>query len=524
MRYFLVATAFVTAAHIVSPAYADPFGAAVGPCVGDFRSSSPYYTDPIAPGADFEPFVSLNFAITLPSGWTTQDYYDAVAETEDMEVCIVSGQTGVASCPWSAYSDGAWWFNPAQESNIEPASSAPEAKRWIDVPVDWRQSGARFLVIRRKVAGAWQTWQDAAQQFGFCLVPQPLTTSAGGEFSMIGVDTTIAFPELSDPPPSGLDVDPCVAGNRTANRAAPGAFTNACVHADLPDYAAKHYISAWDWQDNRFWGTAVSPVWDWSASSTECGLASGDCPTFVFFHEDKRGAGGGGMLTNLGRILMTVSGPMFHFAFNDPSPTVRQETSWVLGIDHHEFFHSVQAQWNVDQGFDGDVAARALPILEQPVANVGYDSCTFDYDGVSNAAVCASPSRIGHHEPRYNNFYFHRPNRRLFSDATQAVFNSDQFWLYVREQFATADSSINLAHPAAVAALWPSQLATPVGDENRTPDEGADILHRIWSEFTIPSSNPSWATSFYVIDKALKRNIGRGLDSLVLDYHTALML
>ena len=542
MRKLVVAAVVVPSLFGGSVAVAEPLGAAVGPCVGHMWSSAPGFllpsymqppNNPPTSTQQFEAYVQLDFATTLPDGWVYADFLQAKNQTNGMEICIVDAGTGVMTCPWTDNQDSTWKVDFADFAllgSYPPGSTVPMPTTTVDLPVSWFLPTPRFLIIRRNVAaqGGWQTLEEAVAENGFCLVPRLIGDSPGQHFKMYGVDTTMSFPKLSDAPPNGLGLDPCTEGNRTFSRA-----ESACVHEDLPAYAAERLEEAIDWQVDRFWAdspAAITDAWKFSSQPTTPGQCGGlfvgsTCGTFVFFRDHERSRGGGGLNTDIGRIINSVTGDIFHQAMNDPSPTLHRDTAWVMGIEKHEFFHQLQTRWNADYGFFGDYdAARSLPLREQPVANVGYDACAFEYPGVSNPAVCASASRIGHHEPRYNNFYFRNPRRRMFSDDDQAVANSDQFWMYVREQFAT-DPTMNESHPeTGVTAAHGANLAFPVGDVVRATDEGADIIHHIWNEFTIPTSNQSWATPLMVIDKALQRNVGRGLASMTLDYHTALML
>lgn len=425
---------------------------------------------------------------------------DELADTTTVEICTVSLGSGV-KCPWSDSGDAAWVvFDQAQNEGEAPDLTRVEligattGRERFQVPLDWDDPFNKGIMLFVRVNGSGQV--DIAElgnlvtNDGFCPALYPVAGDPGDPFRVYGYLDT-------EPNPLALFADACTGGNK----AAPDLFSaNACVTQATADLALAQYLAIDAWQVEKvLGGTPLSPP-TWALGSG--GDCPGDCPLRIFIQTTPGNSSAGG-----GKAYLGLTG-------SKNADPLGKDAAGVIGLVAHEYYHTLQQAFKRTTGAP---QPGKHPYVEGGADAAAVKTCLDSYASLP-PDLCASVGRLrgGNAGAGVINVYLNIPGINLM----QLPYSSSIFWRYVTEQYATPKSASDPAHPAGTSSSYPSDPSFPLGAEERRPDEGVDLMGRFLDKFAQDPARPIMDA----IDDALLDHLGRGLEPLLLDFASALVL
>lgn len=445
-------------------------------------------------------------SLDVQFGWVTRSAADdadkpgALQATTRLEVCRVNA-SGSVDCPASDTVPDLTWlvFDNTTKPGGKPADAtwvksfgAPGAHEYFaGIPIDYEaaSNAGAFLFLKVNNENA----LSALSFGGWCPLVQPLNQA--GNFRVLGVPATIADPF------GGIFGNVCTDGNKSGKWE-----TQACVDAAGAKFVVDRMPAIAQWQESWLFPFLPSPkitppVW---ANGTNKACAGQYCPTLVWtFAQDDAAHGG------LGQFFLQPS------ALSAINADLSLDAGNYLAVMGHEFFHNLQAAWNRSHGttHQGDPAmAETTP--------VGVDAfmCLFSYPGV-NANQCVSSRKLGSIKGSVenSNHWLLTPN----SDPVNWKYVGSLFWRYLIEQYSMpVGPASGEAHPAGgtASAIQASNPKAALG--SRRSDEGVDLVGRVFQGIKDAPND----SALDVIDDVLTKELGRGLDAVVLDMHTAALL
>jgi hypothetical protein len=443
----------------------------------------------------------------------------ALADTTRIEVCWVraggAGNPAFGDCPgdsgvlaWVVFDDvdkplalgGKIKTKGDLEAWILPSTgkgALPE--QIVQVPMDWggaANAGTFFFLRVNKEAVDFAALGASPMLTagGFCPILEPMAAGgdpAHGIFNVYGTPTTIADPF------GGAFAKLCEDGNKA------GTFdAKSCSDQPTAQLLADRMPAVSSWQADVAMARMTTPLDPPMWANGKCG--AGFCPTLVrAFSSDGASHGGLGFFT-----LWGMTGV--------PAPPL-QGTGGYLRIISHELWHNFQSAWGRAKGGIIDGQLWTEPFLESTPAALESNLCFFGYPGV-DAGQCVSGRKLGYDTGIGNrNVWLDGPH----NDLLAFPYAGELFWRYAMEQLALPVDPASPAHPAGESSLFPNPgAAIPLGDPARRSDEGSDLLGQVVEAFLAAPQTPA----LDAIDKALRDELGRGLDAVLLDLHTAALL
>lgn len=386
-------------------------------------------------------------------------------------------------------------------------------------PLSASDSRAYYIRVNRHIP------QSFTELGGACMNPVALASTDRvvlvGARALQTIDPTsqtswgTPFPLSFDS--SGFDV---CANGRTLNwtgllKSSPAhAGPQTCLTNEQADYMAK-FISATAVHQEQVIQAQVSPKHRADANG---GPGGGTCfPMHVFQGGLAAGLGG---FANPGQFYVESNGETNQLVPSTPAgvpnspPNAGLVDMYRLGP--HELFHNLQFAWGHD-----------IPVVDQHIKSAWAFESTPEAMAwmacvpIEPLGTCWSGAKLGYESAaNAQNGISQTPWR----DALAQTYNSAGFWLYVAEQYAYVPGT--RPHPSGT----PSQVPrvgllgldeAPAPNSGRGTDEGMDFLGVLFKTFE--SAAPTQGT-LDLVDVALKDNLGRGLSTTLLDYHSMLYL
>ena len=440
-------------------------------------------------------------SVRIQYGWATRSAADdpdkaaALQATTRLEICRVS-PSGKVKCPasesvpdldWLVFDDTAKpGGKPANATWVKSFSVPGATEQTPGLPFDWDDANNAGTFLFLKVNE--ESTLSALGVGGWCPVAQPL--DGVPKFKVLAVPSTVKDPF------GGLLGDVCTQGNKSGANA-----TQACVDAAGTKFVVERMPGIADWQEDWLFPLSAGltpptpPVWA-NGSSKAC--SGSYCPTLVWAFADDGAAHGG-----LGQFFLRT----------DLSGV--QNLSVAAGVQlafmGHEFFHNLQGAWQRAYG-----TTQQFDVSFAETAPVGVDAfmCLFNYPGVK-PEQCVSSRKLGENtigSVGNTNHWLLTPN----SDPVNWSYVGSVFWRYAIEQYSMPTGTA--AHPASSESAILADPFKALGF--RRSDEGADFLGHVFQGLKAAPAKPA----LDVVDAVLTAKLGRGLEAVVLDLHTAALL
>jgi hypothetical protein len=449
--------------------------------------------------------------------------------TTKIELCVVDQNTNVPKCP-----GGDWviWDNTNGAQKAEdfpwrvyddPTVSRPELDRYLFSPItdliDWQDVAQARKAIIVRVNGGGILSSDVAAG-GACLnwtklaEAQPNDTA---KFTVIG--TEVGTQDPFNFPGTPLDLCAYGVGSKVDWIWGSGAFSapnpgmTACITKDQAEYVRRVLVSVDDSQQKRIQSQVATPESAWKNGKDASGnflpsyLMLG--PHFAF-----------GQAYDLGIFRINVFGIRNIIPDFTADPTVQLAVGGAPDLPRittHEFFHELQHTWARERPLS-DPHLWHTNLSEGMASSVEGTLCLNNYPATAGPTHCVSSAKILHALNQDSGIFaltksiFLRPER----DVVTQPYESQIFWRYMMEQFSYPVGSP--AHPTGTPSSIPHQnLPLNVRDS----DEGVDFMGLAFEEY---GKTPAGVATVDALDKVLQTNLGRSLDEVVFDFHTAMYL
>lgn len=458
---------------------------------------------------------------------------DAIQNTTKIELCWMSPTTGL-NCPkdnWVVWDNTDGSKKPEDfpwRVYDDPRYTRPGLDVYLFKPlqdlVDWQDSTQARTAIIVRVNGGSGTLADQIDAGGACFNWSKLAEAQpadNSKFTIIGTEVG-----TQDPFNLATPLDLCVGGvgskvdwiwNQGSfpnpNVLDPSGF-NPCITKEQADYVRRVLVGMDDSQQERIQNQVAKREFAWKNGQD----ASGNfLPSYIML----------GPHWAFGQANETG---VFHInAFNirsintDPMLTATGQltsgyASDLLRITAHEYFHELQHTWARERP-QSDPHLWSTVFSEGMASSIEGTLCLKQYP--SNALTpgqCVSSGKVLNAlgmstgvVSMFNNILV-RPEL----DVATQPYVSEVFWRYIMEQFSYPVGSP--AHPSGPASSIPHQ--DKVLNE-RDSDEGVDFMGLLFEQY---GNTPSGVATLDALDQTLKNKLGRSLDDVVFDFHTAMYL
>jgi hypothetical protein len=445
----------------------------------------------------------------------------AIAATERIEVCRVKNGVTV-QCPGS----GAWvlYDKNDPQKQIAPswvfdsaAACKPLNDVFIDLPVDWDDASQAndFFIVH--VTDAALSYFGDATTYGFCANWRRLASGGTPDrFHVHGVAPQKLFGTL-DPCTAGAKMDWQSGGPPVTTACGALAVRNGCLGSGLPEWIRGAMASQDESHFNRlqFGIPEASRQLAWQNGQ----LNGVHQATRVFAGPHYGGVG------NAGRGAFALNVDTLHPIKPALDPVQAMATDcakYSLAVLTHEYFHQLEIAW-----------AREHPSVQAHVEGLLHEALPASMDenlclkGFPNSAQlqaagdprweCVSAGKVGH---AGGGVYAGREllaNPQL--DAVAQYYPSALFLRYVQEQFSYpvgSEAHLLGSKPSAVVNVTPHGEALA---DRQFSDEGIDFLGHLFAAL----AGKTGATT-KVLNQTLVDTLGRDLDGVVRDFHTAMLL
>ncbi|MBK7583138.1 MAG: hypothetical protein IPI67_23435 [Myxococcales bacterium] len=210
-------------------------------------------------------------------------------------------------------------------------------------------------------------------------------------------------------------------------------------------------------------------------------------------------------------------------AVNVLAPPSQQALAAMSGVQlyTHEYFHSLAMAWSREHP---GVNAHLGVLSEQLAASNELNLCLQGFPGATllpsgdNRGQCVSAGKFGvdHGAGPYLGIHLlDFPSVNAVTEPYVSAF----FLRYLQEQFAYPTPQA--PHPSGATSQFPRVAGANLLPLSQRPisDEGVDLIGRLLQDF---ATKPGSTTA--VLNNSLLQHLGRKLDDVVLDFHTAMVL
>ncbi len=475
--------------------------------------------------ADRRLFVRLYLQIAGPNDVKTT----AIDNTNRIEVCRLNQDTTL-DCPgqqgWVFFDktdpvakvhtlSPSWVFNDA---SVAPLASVYTS---LIADPDWADLDDANVHLTLRVNGEGTGLQNTALS-GFCanwrqLAANPLEDT----FRVYGV-----FPTAK--PLNGV-LDVCTEGSDIYWQGGgppvlPGTNTprNICIPLTIPEWIRNVMTSEDAAHQAQLQGALAAADQKSSSFNGSFPGTSIKFPFRIFAGPHQGNFGNAG----LGAFYMEIDDLQNVKASDPPTTAVSGSTLYALSVLTHEYFHEMQGAW------DREAPQSAVHIdsylSESFAASVELNLCLKDFPNADKLPPgdlrnqCISAGKLGDSNGGvYRTTFFNSPELNIL----QQPYESAVFFRYLSEQFAyprgtpphpKLDSEISVIPRDAVDAV--TNKLKPL-TQRPSSDEGVDIIGLIFHDFESMKGPTST-----VLDNSVTNHLGRSLDRVVLDLHTAMVL
>lgn len=459
-------------------------------------------------------FLRLRFALFLTE--PGDSWASAELATKRIEVCYLNA-SGAQTCPGTK----GWVIFDKADPDADTKTKTLK-KEWVgtklaNAPIiyetlyidistnpDWMGSGNQHFTLRINSSG---TGVSNALDNGFCANwKQAATNPTDDKFRVYSLNPAAK--------PAGF-LNVCNAGSKVYWQG--GGPVPVGVNPCLPDSNAEWLRKVLVEQDRAHQlRVQASLLPSERQNSRYNGVVAGVPQAFRVFAGPHMGATGN---AGPGAFYMEVDSLRWVQPAQSPAAIPANALS-VLPLATHEFFHELQAAWVRSKPAAKGVIESYLN--ESITASTEVNLCLVDFPNESLLPLtdlrrdCVSAGKLGVASGGpYREKHFLEPGLNVLAQP----YESALFFRYVAEQFAYPTGSA--AHPSDTASTItrPANAAVLPPRDRPSSDEGIDILGLILRDQATLKGN---ATS--ILNKSLVASLGRPLDRVVLDLHTAMVL